>query len=185
MEARRFNLDAFFGIQENVSRLGNSGQPAIQTVAADSSGNYLIAGIPTQSGLTLSASNGGVSSTTNINVSGVQEVDFVLPATLPVIIAVIATTNGVEVTQALQGTTVQVTVVATIPPAARTVSTMSGCPMAIPRISPLDAPTVNWPLPNAAGLQIMYVSVRDTFGGHATARSPSRPIWRAIRRHRG
>jgi len=161
--------DTFFGIQENVSvSLGSPGQPPLATVPVNSAGNYLIADLPLQSGLLLSASNGAIGTSTDVNVTGIEEVDLVLPDAPPVIVNLFATSNGVPVTQAPQGTTLQVTVVATNAGSGLYYSWVPGSDTT--GFVSANSATVNWTLPESPGDQRFYVVVSDGMGGFATGR---------------
>ena len=77
--------DAFFGIQENVTvSLTLPGLAHPRSAAVDIHGNYLLAGLPLVNGATLSASNGVIGVSSNVNITGIVEADLVLPDTPPV-----------------------------------------------------------------------------------------------------
>jgi uncharacterized repeat protein (TIGR01451 family) len=161
--------DPFFGIQQNVSVSLISGGQLLQSVSADSAGDYLMSDVPFQNNLTVLATNGMVGVSSNINLTGIEEVDLALPDTPPMIVHLTASLNGLLVTRAPPGSQLTVDVVATNAGGNLYYTWIPGTGDA-PGFVSVNSPTVQWTLPETMGDQVMYVVVSDAIGGCSTAR---------------
>jgi len=164
--------DPFLGITENVTvSIGTPGNHPLRSAEVDSQGNYVLPNVPLQSGLTVTANNTVLTVSSNINVTGVQEVDLTLPDAPPVIIATFASANGTLVTQAPPGAALLATVVATNSAGGTNGLHYTWVPGSdTTNFTSADSPIVPWTLPAIPGVQTMYVVVSDQQGGYASAR---------------
>jgi Carboxypeptidase regulatory-like domain len=152
-----------------VVTLTNSVGHLLSTALVNSSGQYVMAGVPVAANLflALSVENAGI--LTNINTSITGEADLVLPDARPIIQSIVATTNGQEVYSVPAGTTVQVAI---------QVSYSGAGSLAYEWFNPdgtvapyPSATNISWNLPATAdGFQYLFVRVSDGRGGYDTAR---------------
>ncbi|MEJ0089347.1 MAG: hypothetical protein WDM80_06325 [Limisphaerales bacterium] len=128
-------------------------------------GQFLFAGIPTGTNLTLTAIAEAASVSSNIDTSVTGEADLVLPNTPPVIESVVARLNGQVVGRAPTGATVQLTVTATDADNNFLHYHWLGGPGVYDLVG-MDSSNLSLTLPNTNGLVIVYVQAGDGHGGY-------------------
>ena len=162
--------DSFFGIDvQTTMRLETGTGELISSALPNSAGQFVLTQVPNQGTGRLVASVENLTAQTDVSFAQTDPVTLVLPNHRPQITRVFATQNGQEVRRAAPGSTVTLTAEATDPdsdvlhfywvPSLSQGSFVSA-----------DSSNVDWTLPTAPGLHLLYVRVSDSRGGYATAK---------------
>lgn len=161
-----YDANNLFGIDvEPVVVLMDSTSTVVGSAPVNSSGQYAIGGFTPAASMTVSVTVMGTTASSNINTLVTGEADLVLPDTPPVILSLVATSNGVPVYSVLPGTTVQATVTAIGNNLSYQWFDANGLTSYPPE------PSISWTLPtNAVGFQYLWAEVSDGHGGYAEAR---------------
>ena len=162
--------DAFFGIDyQTAVRLEDGKGGLIASALPNAGGQFVLTGVPNGGAGRLVAACEGLSASVDINLAQTDAGTLVLPNHRPEITSLSARLNGQEVSRAAPGSTVTLTVVA------QDADNDALHYFWVPSLSQgtfvsSDTASVQWTLPTASGIHIMYVRVNDGRGGYATAR---------------
>ena len=160
-----YDVDSFYNINVQPVVFLKTNQVTIARASVNSSGQYVMAGVPKSANLQVRVTVESASVVSNVNTLVIGEQDLVLPNTPPEIQSLIASTNGVQIYNVPAGTTVQVTVTATGHNLNYEWFDVNGL-TAYPNSS-----NISWTLPaNASGFQYLWVRVNDGSGGYAEQR---------------
>ena len=162
--------DAFFNIDSQTTvRVEDAKGGLIASTIPNASGRFVLTGLPNLGSGNLVAACEDASVTLPIAFSQTDAGTLYLPNHRPQISSLAATLHGNSIARAAPGTTVTLTATARDP---------DGDPLEYYWVPSLSQGTflssnsnqVQWTLPTASGVQIMYVRVSDHRGGYATAR---------------
>jgi hypothetical protein len=163
-------LDPFYQIQVAPQiTLADTNGAVLQQATPNSSGQYVMGGVPRQPSLVLSAQLEQASVSATINSLVVGEADLVIPNSPPAITNLVTTLGGQAVYRVPPGATVHVTAGATDPDPGDVLQYQ--WTLADGTLLPPSGPELDWTLPNVAdGFQYLFLRVSDGNGGYDTAR---------------
>ncbi len=162
--------DAFYDLDlQTTVRLESLNGTPIASALPNSSGQFILTGVPLVGSGRVVATCETLSAQTDVSLAQTDPANVLLPNHRPEIASVIATFNGQPVKRAAPGATVTLAVAAQdadgdalhyywVPSLSQGAFTSS------------DSTNVQWKLPSSAGIHVMYVRVSDNRGGFATAR---------------